>query len=63
MTARIRTTHIGSLPRPDDLVTLLRRNDEGSVTDRAGFDARVRAAVQDVVRKQLATGLDIVNDG
>ena len=63
MTGRIRTTHIGSLPRPDDLVLLLRQNDEGGVIDRAGFDARVRSAVEDVVRKQQATGLDIVNDG
>jgi 5-methyltetrahydropteroyltriglutamate--homocysteine methyltransferase len=63
MTGRILTTHIGSLPRPDDLVSLLRRNDEGGVTDRAGFGARVRSAVEDVVRKQRATGLDIVNDG
>ena len=63
MTGRILTTHIGSLPRPDDLVSLLRQNDEGGVVDRAGFDARVHSAVADVVRKQLATGLDIVNDG
>ena len=59
----IRTTHIGSLPRPDDLATLLRQNDEGRLTDRAAFDARVRSAVEDVVGKQVATGLDIVNDG
>ena len=40
MTERIRTTHIGSLPRPDDLVLLLRQNDEGVVIDGAGFGAR-----------------------
>jgi 5-methyltetrahydropteroyltriglutamate--homocysteine methyltransferase len=63
MTTQILTTHIGSLPRPDDLAALLRRKDEGAVIDRAGFEARVRSAVEDVVRKQRATGLDIVNDG
>jgi 5-methyltetrahydropteroyltriglutamate--homocysteine methyltransferase len=59
----ILTTHIGSLPRADDLAALLEQRDAGGATDRAVFDARVRSAVEDVVRKQLATGLDIVNDG
>jgi 5-methyltetrahydropteroyltriglutamate--homocysteine methyltransferase len=63
MTTQILTTHIGSLPRPNDLAALLRQKDEGAVIDRAGFEARVRSAVGDVVRKQRATGLDIVNDG
>ena len=64
MAAQIRTTHIGSLPRPDDLLgLLLQREAEGRVADPTGFAARVRSAVEDVVRKQLATGLDIVNDG
>jgi len=63
MTTQILTTHIGSLPRPDDLAALLRQKDEGAMIDRAGFEARVRSAVEDVVRKQRATGLDIVNDG
>jgi 5-methyltetrahydropteroyltriglutamate--homocysteine methyltransferase len=60
---KILTTHIGSLPRPDDLMALLRDQDAGHRTDHAAFDARVRAAVDDVVRAQVATGLDIVNDG
>ena len=63
MTTQILTTHIGSLPRPDDLAALLRQKDEGAAIDRTGFEARVRSAVDDVVRKQRATGLDIVNDG
>jgi len=63
MTTHILTTHIGSLPRPDDLVSLLRQKDEGAALDRAGFEARVRSAVEDVVGKQRAAGLDIVNDG
>ena len=59
----ILTTHIGSLPRPDDLMALLRDQDAGRPSDPAAFDARVRAAVDDIVRTQVATGLDIVNDG
>jgi 5-methyltetrahydropteroyltriglutamate--homocysteine methyltransferase len=59
----IRTTHIGSLPRPDDLAALLREHEEGGPTDRAAFDTRVRSAVEEVVAKQVSTGLDIVNDG
>jgi 5-methyltetrahydropteroyltriglutamate--homocysteine methyltransferase len=60
---RILTTHTGSLPRPDDLLALLRAKDEGRLDDAAAFDARVRAVVAEVVRKQLAAGIDIVNDG
>lgn len=60
---RILTTHTGSLPRPDDLLALLRQKAEGRPGDPSAFDARVRTAVEEVVGKQLATGLDIVNDG
>jgi 5-methyltetrahydropteroyltriglutamate--homocysteine methyltransferase len=56
---RIRTTHTGSLPRPDDLVELLYR--DGAETDE--LNRRVRSAVAESVRQQLDIGLDIVNDG
>jgi len=59
---RILTTHVGSLPRPDDLVALLRKNDAAGAAASA-LDARARSAVEEVVRAQMATGLDIVNDG
>jgi 5-methyltetrahydropteroyltriglutamate--homocysteine methyltransferase len=58
----ILTTHIGSLPRPDDLVALLRQRDEAGAAV-AALEARARSAVDDVVRAQVAIGLDIVNDG
>ena len=61
--ARILTTHIGSLPRPDDLAARLQQQDAGGVIDRGALDARVRSAVDDVVRRQVEAGLDIVNDG
>src|SRR5258705_8636967 len=59
---RILTTHIGSLPRPDELVTILRQHDAGGAA-AAVLEARSRAAVDDVVRAQVAAGIDIVNDG
>ena len=48
-TERILTTHTGSLPRPDDLVTMRYAKDKGEVQDQAAFAARVRAAVAEIV--------------
>ena len=62
-TERILTTHTGSLPRPDDLVTMLHAKDRGELQDQAAFEARVRTATAEVVRKQLECGVDVVNDG
>ncbi len=62
-TDRILTTHTGSLPRPAELVDMLRRAEAGEPGDRAAFDAAVRAAVDDTVRKQVGAGVDVVNDG
>jgi 5-methyltetrahydropteroyltriglutamate--homocysteine methyltransferase len=62
-TERILTTHTGSLPRPDDLADMLFAKESGELGDRAAFDARVRSAVAEVVRKQAEIGVDIVNDG
>ena len=59
---RILTTHVGSLPRPDDLVALLRQHDAAKAATEA-LDARARSAIDDAVRAQVAAGLDIVNDG
>ena len=60
---RILTTHTGSLPRPADLTALLEALDRGAVPDSAAFEARVRRAVAEVVRRQVETGIDVVNDG
>ena len=62
-TERILTTHTGSLPRPWDLTTTLEALDAGTIPDPAAFDARVRSAVAEVVRKQVEVGVDIINDG
>ena len=62
-TERFLTTHTGSLPRPDDLVRMMYAKEGGVPVDRAGLAARVRAAVAEVVEKQVAAGIDLVNDG
>ena len=62
-TQRILTTHTGSLPRPADLQQMLAARDRGEPLDRDAFEARVRAAVQEVVQQQALCGIDVVNDG
>jgi 5-methyltetrahydropteroyltriglutamate--homocysteine methyltransferase len=62
-TERFLTTHTGSLPRPDDLIRMMYAKEEGVPVDRAALDARVRAAVAEVVTKQTEAGIDLVNDG
>ncbi|HEY3727622.1 MAG TPA: cobalamin-independent methionine synthase II family protein [Solirubrobacteraceae bacterium] len=60
---RILTTHAGSLPRPDDLVELIWARQEGQEIDEGQLEARIDAAVADVVAKQKQAGIDIVSDG
>jgi 5-methyltetrahydropteroyltriglutamate--homocysteine methyltransferase len=62
-TERFLTTHTGSLPRPPDLVRMMYAKEEGVPVERAGLAARVKAAVAEVVEKQVAAGIDLVNDG
>jgi 5-methyltetrahydropteroyltriglutamate--homocysteine methyltransferase len=60
---RILTTHTGSLPRPDNLMPLLRAKEAGEAYDDAAFAAQVKSAVAEAVKMQVAAGVDIVNDG
>jgi 5-methyltetrahydropteroyltriglutamate--homocysteine methyltransferase len=60
---RILTTHTGSLPRPADLLRLLRQKEDGESLDTSAFAAQVKAAVIETVRREVDTGIDIVNDG
>jgi 5-methyltetrahydropteroyltriglutamate--homocysteine methyltransferase len=60
---RILTTHTGSLPRPRDLTSMLEALDADGLADPAPLEARVRDAVAEVVRRQIAAGVDVVNDG
>lgn len=61
--AMIQTTHVGSMPRPDDLTPLLRARDSGQPYDAAEFDTKVSAAVDQAVAQQIACGVDVVSDG
>ncbi|MFL5265381.1 MAG: cobalamin-independent methionine synthase II family protein [Stellaceae bacterium] len=62
-TERFLTTHTGSLPRPEDLVRTMFAKEEGVPVDPAALNARIRSAVAEVVAKQVAAGIDVVNDG
>jgi len=62
-TERILTTHVGSLPRPDDLIRTMFAKQEGVPVDAAALEARTRAAVAEVVAKQVEAGVDVVSDG
>src|SRR5262245_37084530 len=60
---RFLTTHTGSLPRPDDLIRMMFAREEGVPVDPAALAARVRTAVAAVVEQQIASGIDLLNDG
>ena len=62
-TDRILTTHAGSLPRPDDLWAMVTAKRDERSYDATALAQRGRTAVAEVVRRQLACGIDCVNDG
>ena len=60
---KILTTHVGSLPRSQDVVDFIFAREHGKDYDQDAFDACMAAAVDETVRKQVAAGVDIVSDG
>ena len=62
-THRILTTHVGSLPRSQELIDLMRVIGTGEPYDAERRAKLVRAAVEDAVRLQVEHGVDVVNDG
>ena len=62
-TDRILTTHVGSMPRPEDLTDLLLKVEFGEPYNQDEFERSVRGAVTNIVAKQREWGLDIINDG
>ena len=60
---RILTTHVGSLPRPADLLQMNDARANGRDIDIATWAARVKSAIAEVVRLQRDAGIDVVNDG
>lgn len=63
MPGTIKTTHVGSLPRPQAVADLLFAEDRGEPIDRTAYEATMTAAVRDVVAKQVEAGVDVVSDG
>jgi len=63
MTARIMTTHVGSLPRSAAVTELVFAAERGEAVDDVEFDRVIATAVDDAVRRQVAAGIDIVSDG
>ena len=57
------TTHVGSLPRTQEVVDFLFARERGETYDQAQFDATMTKAVDENVRRQVEAGVDIVSDG
>lgn len=57
------TTHVGSLPRPQEVVDFLFDRERGKPFDPSAFDAAMRRAVSETVRRQVEAGVAIVSDG
>ena len=62
-TDRILTTHVGSLPRPDDLIEIMFAREDGIPVDREALAERIDRSVDQAVARQVQAGVDIVNDG
>jgi 5-methyltetrahydropteroyltriglutamate--homocysteine methyltransferase len=62
-TARILTTHVGSLIRPPALIEFLRAQQERKPVDEVAFAACLRSSVAEIVRQQAEAGIDVVSDG
>jgi 5-methyltetrahydropteroyltriglutamate--homocysteine methyltransferase len=62
-TDRFLTTHTGSLPRPEDLIRMMFAKEEGVPVEPRALAARIRDAVADIVSRQSAAGIDVLNDG
>jgi 5-methyltetrahydropteroyltriglutamate--homocysteine methyltransferase len=60
---RVVTSHVGSLPRPDNLIEANRAREAGESKDEAAFQKVLREAVLDVVKRQKDAGVDVPNDG
>lgn len=59
----VKTTHVGSLPRSQDVVDFIFAREREEPFDPAAFDACMTNAVSETVRKQVEAGVEIVSDG
>ncbi len=60
---KILTTHVGSLPRTQDVVDFIFAREHETPYSQAKFDACMTAACAETVRRQVEAGIDIVSDG
>jgi len=60
---KIAATHVGSLPRSQEVVDFLFARERGDACDEEAFDAAMTRAVDETVRRQVEAGIDIVSDG
>lgn len=61
--SKILTSHVGSLPRGQDVVDFIFAREHGKDYDIDAFDACMTTAVSETVRKQVEAGVDVVSDG
>src|SRR5210317_66176 len=61
--SKIQTTHVGSLPRTQEVVDFIFAREKELPYDQVEFDTCMTAAVSETVRKQVEAGIDIVSDG
>jgi 5-methyltetrahydropteroyltriglutamate--homocysteine methyltransferase len=62
-TGRILTTHVGSLPRSQAVTDVLFGREHGTITDAKAAAQVIADATEEVVRRQVAAGIDVVSDG
>jgi len=60
---KIQTTHVGSLPRTQEVVDFIFARENGTDYDQSAFDNCMTAAVSETIKKQVDAGVDIVSDG
>ena len=63
MSAEILATHVGSLPRTQEVVDFIFAREREKGYETADFDAAMAAAVRETVRRQVEAGVDVVSDG
>jgi 5-methyltetrahydropteroyltriglutamate--homocysteine methyltransferase len=61
--SKILTTHVGSLPRTQEVVDFIFAREKEQPYDQAAFDDCMTSAVSETVRRQVEAGVDIVSDG
>ncbi|QCC49449.1 cobalamin-independent methionine synthase II family protein [Halobellus limi] len=60
---RILTTHVGSLPRTDELIQLIHRRGQDETVDQTELDSAIAEATERAIQRQAEVGIDIGNDG